>query len=89
MSVVISHHVQYLMLLHLDAASGYSSFLLSLFGYAYLHTNLQTTELAGMVACDTTMLMQLSLRTSCRPLLRRSTRARQHNVRISGPEWAR
>ncbi|XP_066336438.1 uncharacterized protein [Miscanthus floridulus] len=24
-----------------------------------------------------------------RPLLRRSTRARQHNVRISGPEWAR
>ena len=64
MYVVISHHVQYLMLLHLDAASGYSSFLLSLFGYAYLHTNLQTTELAGMVACDTTMLMQLSLRTS-------------------------
>ena len=64
MSVVISHHVQYLMLLHLDAASGYSSFLLSLFGYAYLHTNLQTTELAGMVACDTTMLMQLLLRTS-------------------------
>ena len=64
MFVVISHHVQYLMLLHLDAASGYSSFLLSLFGYAYLHTNLQTTELAGMVACDTTMLMQLSLRTS-------------------------
>ena len=64
MSVVISHHVQYLMLLHLDAASGYSPFLLSLFGYAYLHTNLQTTELAGMVACDTTMLMQLSLRIS-------------------------
>jgi len=64
MSVVISHHVQYLMLLHLDAASGYSPFLLSLFGYAYLHTNLQTTELAGMVACDTTMLMQLLLRTS-------------------------
>ena len=64
MFVVISHHVQYLMLLHLVAASGYSSFLLSLFGYAYLHTNLQTTELAGMVACDTTMLMQLSLRTS-------------------------
>ena len=64
MFVVISHHVQYLMLLHLDAASGYSSFLLSLFGYAYLHTNLQTTELAGMVACDTTMLMQLSLRIS-------------------------
>ena len=64
MSDVISHHVQYLMLLHLDAASGYSSFLLSLFGYAYLHTNLQTTELAGMVACDTTMLMQLSLCTS-------------------------
>jgi len=64
MYVVISHHVQYLMLLHLDAASGYSSFLLSLFGYAYLHTNLQTTELAGMVACDTTMLMQLLLRTS-------------------------
>ena len=64
MSVVISHRVQYLMLLHLDAASGYSSFLLSLFGYAYLHTNLQTTELAGMVACDTTMLMQLSLCTS-------------------------
>jgi len=64
MSDVISHHVQYLMLLHLDAASGYSSFLLSLFGYAYLHTNLQTTELAGMVACDTTMLMQLLLRTS-------------------------
>jgi len=64
MSDVISHHVQYLMLLHLDAASGYSPFLLSLFGYAYLHTNLQTTELAGMVACDTTMLMQLSLRTS-------------------------
>ena len=64
MYVVISHHVQYLMLLHLDAASGYSPFLLSLFGYAYLHTNLQTTELAGMVACDTTMLMQLSLRTS-------------------------
>jgi len=64
MFVVISHHVQYLMLLHLDAASGYSSFLLSLFGYAYLHTNLQTTELAGMVACDTTMLMQLLLRTS-------------------------
>jgi len=64
MSVVISHHVQYLMLLHLDAASGYSPFLLSLFGYAYLHTNLQTTELAGMVACDTTMLMQLSLCTS-------------------------
>jgi len=64
MFVVISHHVQYLMLLHLDAASGYSPFLLSLFGYAYLHTNLQTTELAGMVACDTTMLMQLSLRTS-------------------------
>ena len=64
MYVVISHHVQYLMLLHLDAASGYSPFLLSLFGYAYLHTNLQTTELAGMVACNTTMLMQLSLRTS-------------------------
>ena len=64
MSDVISHHVQYLMLLHLDAASGYSPFLLSLFGYAYLHTNLQTTELAGMVACDTTMLMQLSLRIS-------------------------
>ena len=64
MSDVISHHVQYLMLLHLDAASGYSPFLLSLFGYAYLHTNLQTTELAGMVACDTTMLMQLSLCTS-------------------------
>jgi hypothetical protein len=36
----------YLTLLHLDAASGYSPFLLSLFGYAYLHTNLQTTELA-------------------------------------------
>lgn len=45
MSVVFSHHVQYLMLLHLDAASG--------------------------------------------PLLRRSIIARQHNVRISGPEWAR
>jgi hypothetical protein len=46
MSVVISHHVQYLTLLHLDVASGYFCFLLSHFGYAYLHTSLQTTELS-------------------------------------------